>query len=177
MTEEELEKESSSIEASQLEQPQSDDARSDHAQPEQTRYEDLEQVELMKVLMNGESFLMPVAEVAEILRPIALTPVPMAPDHMLGLANIRGQIVCIVDPGKVLHLKQKRGEKRESTRYLILRHPRMHLGVWVDEVSELFRVGKDSLAEVDADKHEFLRGELQLDGQSFKVLNVQALFD
>ena len=32
--------------------------------------EEGEQVELMKILMNGEIFLLPVEEVAEILRPV-----------------------------------------------------------------------------------------------------------
>ncbi|MES0372023.1 MAG: chemotaxis protein CheW [Mariprofundaceae bacterium] len=140
-------------------------------------FEEGEQVELMKIMMNGEIFLLPVEDVAEVLRPVKVTPVPMAPDHMLGVANIRGQIVCIVDPGKVLHLKQKRGEQTDSSRYLILRHPRMHLGIWVDEVSELYRVAKNSLPEIDLDSHSHLRGEMNIEGHAFKLLNTQVLFD
>ncbi|MDX8403441.1 MAG: chemotaxis protein CheW [Mariprofundaceae bacterium] len=136
-----------------------------------------EQVELMKVLMNGETFLLPVEDVAEILRPVEVTPVPMAPDHMLGVSNIRGQIVCIIDPGKVLHLKQKRGEQTESSRYLILRHPRMHLGIWVDEVFELYRVAKSSLPEINLEHYSHLRGEMNVEGNLFKLLNTQVLFD
>lgn len=139
--------------------------------------EEGEQVELMKILMNGEIFLLPVEDVAEILRPVEVTPVPMAPDHMLGVANIRGQIVCIIDPGKVLHLKQKRGEQTDNSRYLILRHPRMHLGIWVDEVSELYRIAKNSLPEIDSDNHSHLRGEMDIEGNLFKLLNTQVLFD
>lgn len=136
-----------------------------------------EQSELMKVSMNGEMFLLPVQDVAEILRPVAMTPVPMAPDHMLGLANIHGQVVCIIDPGKVLHLKQSRQEQTERTRYLILRHPRMHLGIWVDEVSNLYRVAKSSLPEIDPESRGHLRGEVDFDGETFKLLNIQSLFE
>ncbi len=136
-----------------------------------------EQVELMKVSMNGETFLLQVKDVGEILRPISLTPVPMAPDHMLGVANIRGQIVCIVDPGKVLHLKQDLAARSETTRFLILRHPRMHLGIWVEEVSELYRVAKSELPEDDQDNHTPLRGELTVNGEIFKLLNTRILFD
>jgi len=136
-----------------------------------------EQIELMKVSMNGESFLLQVKDVGEILRPIPLTPVPMAPDHMLGVANIRGQIVCIIDPGKVLHLKQDLAAKSESTRFLILRHPRMHLGIWVDGVSELYRVAKSDLPDDDPDNHTSLRGEVTVDDETFKLLNTRTLFD
>lgn len=136
-----------------------------------------EQVELMKATMNGEAFLLLVQDVGEILRPIDLTPVPMAPDHMLGVANIRGQIVCIVDPGKILHLKQGLAPKSESTRFLILRHPRMHLGIWVDGVSDLYRLAKSDLPEDDPENHSLLRGEITVNDELFKLLNTRALFD
>jgi len=135
-----------------------------------------DQVELMKVTMNGETFLVPVHDVAEILRPLKLTPVPMAPDHLLGVTNIRGQIVCIVDPGKVLHLKNERGALTDNSRFLILRHPRMHLGIWVDETSVLYRVTKSSVPEMEKDSHTHLRGEMDIDGESFQVLNTEMFF-
>jgi len=134
-------------------------------------------VELMRVSMNGEEFLMPVQDVGEILRPIDVVPVPMAPDHMLGLANIRGQIVCIIDPGKVLHLKQDRAPRTEATRYLILRHARMHLGIWVDSVSDMYRVAKSLLPKADPENHTNSRGEIMVDDKSYNLLNTRILFD
>jgi len=139
--------------------------------------ESTEQEELMRVAMNGEVFLIPVHDVAEILRPLKLTPVPMAPDHMLGVTNVRGQIVCIVDPGRVLHLKKERGEQNDSTRFLVLRHPRMHLGIWVDETSVLYRVARNSIPGVEADNHTHVRGEMDIEGERFQLLNTQVLFE
>lgn len=136
-----------------------------------------EQQELMKITMNGEVYLIPVQDVAEILRPLKLTPVPMAPDHLLGVTNIHGQIVCIIDPGKVLHLKRERGALTASSRFLILRHPRMHLGIWVDEISVLYRVAKSSVPEVEKDNHTHLRGKMEVDGEMFQLLNTQVLFE
>ena len=139
--------------------------------------ESSEQQELMKITMNGEVYLLPVEDVAEILRPSKLTPVPMAPDHLLGVTNIHGQIVCIIDPGKALHLKKERGALTASSRFLILRHPRMHLGIWVDEISLLYRVAKSSVPEVEKDSHTHLRGEMEIDGEMFQLLNSQVLFE
>ena len=67
--------------------------------------------ECMRIVMNSEMFLIPVAAVLNILRPVSLTPVLMAPDHLMGLANIRGQIFCMIDPGKALRLPHARKEK------------------------------------------------------------------
>jgi chemotaxis signal transduction protein len=136
-----------------------------------------EQQELMKISMNGEVYLLPVQDVTEILRPSKLTPVPMAPEHLLGVTNIHGQIVCIIDPGKVLHLKSARGALTPSSRFLILRHPKMHLGIWVDEISVLYRVAKSSVPEAGKENHTHLRGEMEIDGEMFQLLNSQVLFE
>lgn len=137
----------------------------------------VEQEELMCIHMNGEEFLVPVREVAEILKPVKITKVPMAPDHLLGVVNIRGQIVCVVDPGKVLRLKEARKEKTDSTRFLILRHARMHLGVWVDEVTSLYRVNKALLPEQGEGQKGHVRGEMEVEGKTFRLLNITALFN
>jgi len=154
-----------------------DELVTDSVVSEEVSIESTEQEELMRVAMNGEVFLLPVQDVAEILRPSELTPVPMAPDHLLGVTNIRGQIVCIIDPGMVLHLKKERGDVTDDTRFLILRHPRMHLGIWVDETSVLYRVIKSSIPEADSENRSHLRGEMEIDGEKFQVLNTQVLFE
>lgn len=135
-------------------------------------------VELMRVSMNGEEFLIPVNEVSEILRPVSITPVPMAPDHVMGVANIHGQVVCIVDPGKVFHLKEERKAQSDESRYLILRHPRMHLGIWVDSATELFRVLKEALPEAESSETPaHVCGKVDVEGKSFDLLNTSALFE
>ena len=136
-----------------------------------------EQEELMQIMVSGETFVLPVHDVTAVMRSVEITPVPMAPDHMLGVVNVRGQIVCIVDAGKVFHLKSERGVHTESTRFLILRHSRMHLGIWVDKVSDLYRVAKDTLAEIDTDTSGYIRAEITLEGEVFKLLNTRVLFD
>jgi len=154
-----------------------EEIRQDIANSEDSSVLEGEQTELMKVSMNGEEFLIPVQDVSEILRPVSVTPVPMAPDHMLGVANIHGQVVCIIDPGRALHLKEPRNPQGEETRYLILRHPRMHLGIWVDAVTELFRVSSSVIPETEADMHGHIRGEMDIDDRSFRLLNTSALFE
>jgi len=137
---------------------------------------EIEQEELLLIVLGGREFLIRVKEVSEIIRPVNLTPVPMAPDHLLGMANIRGQIVCIIDPGKVSNLPESRLEKTDRTRFLILRHPRMHIGIWVDEVRSLHRVrSEDVPALADGAERAYIRGQLEVDGQGYDVLNSEAL--
>jgi len=139
-------------------------------------FEEGEQEELMLILVGGEQFLVRVKEVGEILRPRELTPVPMAPDHLLGVANLHGQIVCVIEPGKVMHLAEPPQADTERTRYLVLRHPRMHVAIRIDEVKSLYRVRADLVPD-PAGAEGFVRGELDIEEETYRLLHVAALFD
>lgn len=150
--------------------------RDERLSSEALRELEIEQEELLLIGLGGREFLIRVKEVTEIVRPVEMTPVPMAPDHLLGMANIRGQIVCIIDPGKVSNLPESRMEKTDKTRFLILRHPRMHVGIWVDEVRSLHRVrSEDVPTVVDNVEKTYILGQLVIDGQGYDVLNSEAL--
>lgn len=131
--------------------------------------------EYMRVVLNGQTFLIAVSAVLSVLRPVPLTHVPMAPDHLMGVANIRGQVFCLIDPGKVLRIPDKRKEATASSRYLLLRHPRVHLGVWAEEVLDLHRVESDVVLEDEGLPFEM--GQLPTRHGMLPVLRVSVLFD
>lgn len=131
--------------------------------------------EHMHIVINSESFLLSVDNVLSVLRPVALTPVPMAPDHLMGMANVRGQIFCIIDPGKALRLSQKRKAETSESRFLLLRHPRVHLGIWAEQVLGLVRLSE---AEKDvSDAHDYEAGKVDTEFGALPILRVEALFD
>ncbi len=133
-------------------------------------------MDFMRVSLNGTTFLVSVDAVSGVVRPTAITPVPMAPDHLLGVSNIRGQIFCIVDAGKVLKLAQPMQEKTPLTRFLLLRHDRVHLALWVESVAELYSIPASEVPDSPIiDK--FTQGEIKVGHETLKVLRVSALFD
>jgi len=132
-------------------------------------------VEYMRVVLNAETFLVPVASVLSIIRPQLLTPVPMAPDHLVGVTNARGQIYCIIDPGKTLRLSHKLQAETSASRFLLLRHARVHLGIWVEEVLDLLRVLPSDIEEAKEKTH--IQGILQTKHGALPVLRVEALFE
>ena len=132
--------------------------------------------ELLKIDMGGHPYLIRLHDVAEIVRPVALTPVPMAPSHLLGLANIHGKIVCIIDPCRVLHLQGSRQPMDARTRFVVLRHPRMHVGIWVDGVASISRVPVSDLPNAgEADEDVVTLGPVALPDGHCELLNARAL--
>jgi len=130
---------------------------------------------MLQVVIGGNETLVHSSQIREVVRPLPLTWVPVGPDHILGLANIHGQIVSIIDAGKISSLPSVDGGSSARTRFLVLRHPVMHVGVWVDEVKRLRNVESEALNRARAGSDDVVYS-LEIDGFMFDVLDCSKLF-
>jgi len=130
---------------------------------------------LLQVVMGGENILLRSSEIREVVRPSKLTPVPMGPEHLLGLANIHGQVVCIIDAGVITALPASDHYPSSCSRFLILRHPLMHVGIWVEAVSNILSVDNRVLA-VSGLKQSGI-SSIDIDGEPFHLLECSSLFE
>lgn len=82
--------------------------------------------------LGTRHFVSSIAEVNEILTMPALTTVPGARGWLLGIANVRGNLVPVVD----LHefIAGPRSTIGETTRVLVVRQPGGSVGLLIDEV-------------------------------------------
>jgi len=92
---------------------------------------------------------------------------------MIGLANIHGQIVCIIDAGSVTSLQPCYREVTARTRFLLLRHAVMHVGIWVDEVSKIQQVNHSLLANSVNNGDSISR--IEIEGSACELLHCNAL--
>ena len=134
-----------------------------------------EQTDMLQVIIGGSEVLIRSSEIREVVRPLPLTRVPMGPDHILGLANIHGQIVSVIDAGKVSSLPSINSSDNSSrARFLVLRHPVMHVGLRVDEVKRLRKVDNQMLnRKKNGDDAVYM---VEIDGFTFDVLDTSKLF-
>ncbi len=128
--------------------------------------------DLLHLVIGDAEMLVRASDVAEVVRPAPLTPVPMGPAHLLGLANIHGQIVCIIEPSGVVSLPPT-GEETPRTRFVVLRHPRMHVGIRVDAVPAMYRVPAEDLPE--AGEGDYRAGSVRIEGREYPLLHVEGL--
>ncbi len=83
-----------------------------------------------------------VEDVQEILMPQALTPVPLAPSHVLGLLNLRGQVMPVLDLRPRLGFPPAAAEGRG--RLMVLTNDAEPYAVMVDEVGDVIELGRQS---------------------------------
>lgn len=80
-----------------------------------------------------ETYAVAAASVNEVLRYTDITPVPGAPAYVLGIINLRGDVVTVVDGRGVFGLGT--GEINEQTRIVVVEIEDFIVGILVDRVA------------------------------------------
>lgn len=114
-----------------------------------------------------------------------LTPIPNSPDFVLGLTNLRGDILTVADFGKFLGL-QPLNPRHDESRIVVVETPRpqdptgslIPLGLAVSQVETVVSLDPNQLrsaAEASASLVPFLQGLYNHQGQLFSVIDIGAI--
>src|SRR2546429_8217408 len=90
--------------------------------------------QVLVVRVGPGEFALPIEQVTEVLWMVELTPVPEGPPWLLGLVNVRGEVIPVVDLRTRLGLPA--GPVGLSTPLVIVSTPRRRLAVVPDAVRE-----------------------------------------
>ena len=74
-------------------------------------------------------------QVQEVLRYTEIAPVPGAPDYVLGIINLRGNVVTVIDTRLKFGLMP--AEVTDSSRIIIIEAEKQVVGILVDSVAEV----------------------------------------
>lgn len=85
--------------------------------------------------LEKEVYGVNVMQVQEVLRYTEIAPVPGAPDYVLGIINLRGNVVTIIDTRMRFGLSP--AEITDNTRIIIIEVDKQVVGILVDRVSEV----------------------------------------
>ena len=85
--------------------------------------------------LDGETYGINVMQVQEVLRMTEIAPVPGAPDYVIGIINLRGNVVTVIETRKRFGLMPT--EADDSTRIVIIESDNNIVGILVDSVAEV----------------------------------------
>ena len=107
--------------------------------------QDTGQFQCVTFTLENEIYGINVMQVQEVLREIEVAPVPGAPHYVLGIINLRGNVVSVIDARTRFGLAPK--DSDEMTRIIVIEVKHQILGILVDSVAEVVDVKTD---EVDS---------------------------
>ncbi len=85
--------------------------------------------------LDDESFGINVMLIQEVLRVTDIAPVPGAPDYVIGIINLRGNVVTVIDTRMRFGLPPR--DFDDATRIVIIETENQTVGIVVDSVAEV----------------------------------------
>lgn len=131
-------------------------------------------VELATFYIGDALCGMDILKIQEINKLMQMTKVPQAPDYVLGILNLRGQIVTIIDLGRKLGLGKT--DINQDPRNIIVNSAGGHVGLLVRKISDVVSVDMDKRESAPANMRgiqgEYFNGVYKAETNLVGILNV-----
>ncbi|PPB68296.1 chemotaxis protein CheW [Campylobacter hyointestinalis] len=146
-------------------------------QIEEPTARDKEEVEqLVGFIVGEEEFAIPILYIKEIIKPIEYTRVPSVPDYVLGVFNLRGSVIPLIDLRIKFNLEATK--MTANTRYIVMKDDDNIAGFVIDRLTEAIRINKnriDQPPETLARDKGMIQGIGKRDNNILTILKVEAL--
>lgn len=113
--------------------------------------------------------------IQEINKHFDVTTVPQAPNYVVGVLNLRGRIVTILDLGKKLGLSQI--ENNKKNRNIIVRSQDELIGLMVDSISDVVTADQDRIepapSNISGMKGRFFKGVMKTQNALIGILDIE----
>lgn len=132
-------------------------------------------------VLGGEVYALPILDITEIIEFRNLTVVPMMPEFLRGVINLRGRVVPVVD--MAARFSRGRTDVARRTSIIILEaaggedgEAAQDMGIMVDAVNKVVHLGAEDIEPPPAFgagiRADFISGMAKYDGQFIIVLDV-----
>lgn len=130
-------------------------------------------------LLDGHLFGTPVPQVQEVIQYQTMTRVPLAPDVISGLINLRGQIVSAIDLRRRLALPDR--PENVLPMNVVVRTNEGAVSLLVDEIGDVIEV-EESMLESPPETlqgfvREVVRGVYKLSGRLLLAIDIEKIVD
>lgn len=142
----------------------------------EARLRQARELKLVGFRVGGQELAVPIAQVQEVIRSVPVTRLPASPPHLLGIMNLRGRVVPLLDMAGLLGLDAAAG-----CRFVIVcRRRDMLLGLQVEAIAAMHQARGENIewgVEAQVGVAPDLIAGLLLSGDYLvKILSVDSLF-
>lgn len=127
--------------------------------------------------LGEETYGINVMQVQEVLRHTEIAPVPGAPEYVLGIINLRGNVVTVIDTRTRFGLEPT--DITDNTRIVIIESDEQVVGILVDSVAEVVYLRSseiDSAPNVGTEESaKFIQGVSNRDGELLILVDLNKL--
>ena len=142
------------------------------SEPEKDKTEDVEQ--LVGFVVGEEEFAVPILSIQEIIKPIEWTSVPFVPDYILGVFNLRGNVLPLIDLRK--KFSAPNADIDENTRFIVMKIKNEDVAFIIDRLTSALRIPKNNILpppDTYSNEDDIIAGVGRLnDGRIITILKI-----
>ncbi len=126
-------------------------------------------------MLDNEKYGINVMQVREVLRDIEIAPVPGAPSYVLGIINLRGNVVTVIDTRSRFGLPAV--EINDESRIIIIETMDQIVGLLVDSIAEVADIPKSQIEITpnvgNDDSSKYIQGVHSREGELLILVAVE----
>ncbi len=138
-------------------------------------------VALLLFRISEEWYAVRVSEVREIFQEYRMTTVPCVPDYILGVVNVRGEILSVTDPAKLMKLGFIDTELDVRPPAIVIIKGEVATALVVDEIGDIAEVPSDAIEPpvsiIDRAQAEFISGSVHVGEAMVGLISIERMLE
>lgn len=130
-------------------------------------------------ILDNVAYGMDINYVQEIMRVPQVTTLPAMADYLVGITNLRGSIIPIIDLRR--KLLRSESELSDDSRVIVLEVENKRSGLIVDEVSEVVKISHETFVSSEdmgnCSYSEYILGVAHLENRLLIMLKAETILD
>ena len=135
------------------------------------------QMQYVTFSLENEAYGINVMQVQEVLRETEVSPVPGAPYFVIGIINLRGNVVSVIDARRRFGLPDR--EDTDLTRIVVIEIQQQIVGILVDSVAEVVDIEASEIETApnvgNEDTSRYIDGVVSRDNKLLILLDLNKL--
>ncbi len=133
--------------------------------------------QFVEIRLEKELYGIPVERTREVAVPMKITAIPGTPPHIMGLMNLHGEILSIVDIKSLINMGTS--APAETSRVVVIKTREGPVGIYCDEVINIYDIMKKDievpLSTLSNETGAYVRGQVQTAHGLMGILDIEGL--
>lgn len=139
-----------------------------------------DRISLLLFRIGEEWYSTRVSDVREIFQEYVLTPVPGVPDYILGVVNVRGEILSVTDPAKLMRIGQiEMGDIEPPA--IVISAGDVVTALVVDEIGDITEVPHNgvepAVSTIDRHQADYIAGSVHVGESMVGLINIDKILE
>ena len=138
----------------------------------------------LSFLVNEEYFAVDVDIVQKVARKMTITPVPTAPDEIIGITNLKGRVITVLSLYRLLgHMEKRKEEYGVNIVNAIVFKPvsdnEDQIGLFIDKPGDLVEINDETVRPpslpTGAEESFCISGIAEVDNRLYRIINIESI--